>query len=274
MIEYVEECVLCARHVLQVLDIIYNQSVDALIEVEEAVDVAGSCSGILALEEACGNIKYACTRIALFDTNADGLNEMCFAHTGGTEDKEWIECLYSGVVGNGFAYRAGNFVARALAVVLESVSRVELRVEVVAAGLLERVGRLCLCLRENRGRGEGAFLLDYSRRVALYLPEAIYNLYALAECFADTRTEYALKALFELVDEKRRLNLKHKSATLACDIVALYFDVAEPCRVLCGANVVFYILTALCPKFFIVVCHREEQKGLVLRLQNSDKKFK
>ena len=50
MIEDMEECVLCAWHVLQILDVIDNESVDALIEMEEAVYVFGGSSCVLALE--------------------------------------------------------------------------------------------------------------------------------------------------------------------------------------------------------------------------------
>ena len=50
MIEDMEECVLCAWHVLQILDVIDNESVDALIEMEEAVYVLAAAAVYLALE--------------------------------------------------------------------------------------------------------------------------------------------------------------------------------------------------------------------------------
>ena len=56
VVEDMEEGVLRAGQVLQILYIVYNQGVDALIEVEEIVDILSRCGGVLALEETGGYI--------------------------------------------------------------------------------------------------------------------------------------------------------------------------------------------------------------------------
>ena len=93
MIENMEESVLSAGHVLQVLNIIDNQSVDALVEMEKTVDIAcGSCR-ILALEKSGRDIKYARTRITLFYAYAYSLYEVCLADTCRTKNKQRVESL-------------------------------------------------------------------------------------------------------------------------------------------------------------------------------------
>ena len=56
VVEDVEEGILCTRHILQILNIIDYKSVDALVEMEEIVDILCSGSCILALEKSGGYI--------------------------------------------------------------------------------------------------------------------------------------------------------------------------------------------------------------------------
>ena len=124
----------------KILNIVNYQSVDTLIEIHEVVDFAVALGGgILALKQTCGDIKHACERIELFYTYAYGLYQVGFSHAGRSEYEERIEGLALGVVGYCLADRACNLVADAAAVVLESVVRIELCINVGSFLLLKRV---------------------------------------------------------------------------------------------------------------------------------------
>lgn len=131
VVEDVEESILSTGQILQILNIVYYKTVDTLIEVEEAVDVLGCCCRVLALEESCSHVEYACMRIVFLDTDAYCLYKVCFADARRTENEQGIESFQRGVIADSHAYGACNLIAVAGTIVVECVSRIELRVEIV-----------------------------------------------------------------------------------------------------------------------------------------------
>ncbi len=158
MVEYVEKCILRAGHILQILYIIDNQGIYALVEMEKAVYVLGCRGGILALEESGCNIENARMRIALFHAYAYGLDKVRLANTRRTENEQGVKGLQRRIVGDGHTYRTGNLVAVAGAIVLKRILRIQLRVEVESIRLPERICRLSLALRQDCGRRTRTFL--------------------------------------------------------------------------------------------------------------------
>ena len=89
---------------------------------EEAVDVLCGGSGILALEETRRNVEYASLRIALLDAMPMAWIRCVLPTPEGPKTKKRVEGFERWVVAYGLTYRAGNLVAFAETVVLESVS--------------------------------------------------------------------------------------------------------------------------------------------------------
>ena len=113
MVENVEERILRTGHVLQILDIVDNQGVDALVEMEEAVDVLRCRGSVLALEKTRGHVQHAGLRVAFLYAYAYSLDKVGFAHTGGAENEQRVEGLKRGIVADGFTDAACYFVALA-----------------------------------------------------------------------------------------------------------------------------------------------------------------
>ena len=78
--------------------------------------------------------------IKLLNANPDGLNEMGFAHSRSTEHKQRVVGFPHWVLGDCLGNRASHFVAVALAIVLEIVTRIKLRVDVVKFLVAEWIG--------------------------------------------------------------------------------------------------------------------------------------
>ena len=106
-----EECVLGLVLVNQILDVIDDKCVDALVKVDELIDltVAGRYRE-LALEQPRAYIQYACKRIVFFYLDSYRLNQVGLADSGGTENEQWVECFQLGVIGDGLTNRAGDFI--------------------------------------------------------------------------------------------------------------------------------------------------------------------
>ncbi len=101
MVEYVEEGILRAGLLLEVLNIVDDECVDALVEVEEVVGVAfGNGGGVLAFEEAGCDVENAAFGFGFLESYADCLNQMSLADACRAEHKEGVEGLDRGVVGN------------------------------------------------------------------------------------------------------------------------------------------------------------------------------
>ncbi len=140
VVEYVVECFLSLVFADEVLDIINDQGVDTLIEVDKFIDFAAlHCGSVLAFEQTCSNIKYARAGIALLDADADGLNQVGFPYSAGTEHEERVECLELRIVCNSLTDRTGHFITVADAIVFKRIVRVELRVDILYYLFLERI---------------------------------------------------------------------------------------------------------------------------------------
>ena len=134
------ECLLCLLLADEILNIVNDESVDTLVEIKELVELGTLHGGsVLTLEQSCSQVKHTRTRIALLDADSYCLNQMCLSDTAGTEDKEGVENLELGIIGNRLTYRLSNLVAVADAIVLKSIVGIELRVNILDHLLLEGI---------------------------------------------------------------------------------------------------------------------------------------
>lgn len=75
VVEDMEKRALCLWFVNQILYVIDNQRVYALIEIDELVDFSGSgCNGVLAFKKPGTDIEYTGRRICLPDFDSDCLD--------------------------------------------------------------------------------------------------------------------------------------------------------------------------------------------------------
>lgn len=204
LVEDVEKCVLCTGFVAsQVLYIVHDECVDAVVEVKEVVDLALVVGGgVLALEESGGHVQYTCLRIVLLDADADGLYQMGLAHTGRTEYHQGVESLVAGVVGDGARDGQRQAIALALAVILKVVLRIQLAVKRLALLRLgcEGVGGSRPGLTDY-GRILGRTNLDTRCGLVLYRVVLIEQGHSLAVDFAYGHFEQVAEALVKLLGE-------------------------------------------------------------------------
>lgn len=114
MVEYVIESILSLALAREILNVVNNQHVNALIEVEEVIYFThGVKLGKLALKQACCNIKHSCHGVVFLDAYTDSLYQVSLAATAGTKEKQGIESAATWVLGNGLGYRACYLVAHA-----------------------------------------------------------------------------------------------------------------------------------------------------------------
>ena len=125
------------------LHIIDNQHIDGLIEVDEVVDrILSTGIGKLHLEQTGTDIEHAFLRIHLLAAHTDGVDEVRLATTRGAIDKERIERRLTRMLCNRKAHRTGQLVGIAFDIVLESLLGIQLRVQSLRNGSIERRGRL------------------------------------------------------------------------------------------------------------------------------------
>ena len=125
-----EERVLRTGFAGEFLYVVDDEHIDCLVETDKVVDVVFAHGGcVLRLKSACAQIEHAALRILLLHAIANGLYKVCFAHAGRSEDKHRVECLFFRIVGNCAGNGVCKFVAAAFAIVVESIGRLELRVE-------------------------------------------------------------------------------------------------------------------------------------------------
>ena len=95
----------------EVLNIVDNKRVDALVEKEEAVGVA-FChgSGVLAFKQTGGDVKHAGVGIVFLYAYAYCLDKVCLAHAGRAEKEERVEGIVVRIGGYGLGYGNGHFV--------------------------------------------------------------------------------------------------------------------------------------------------------------------
>ena len=147
MVKYVEEGVLCCCFPGKVLNIIDYQHVDALIKIDKLVDlVIPHRRCILVLKNPRRYIKHTAARIYLLRAYAYRLNQVRLAHARRAEHKQRVKRLATRIIGNSLTYAHGKLVAHAVAIVLESIFRVQLRVDVAIIHLPERIAHLLLRL--------------------------------------------------------------------------------------------------------------------------------
>ena len=129
LVEYLEEGHLCVGggDFLYVID---DEHVDALVEVDEVVArVVDDRVGVLRLEYIGRHEEHALLRVELAYADADGIDQMCLAHTARSVEEEGIEGTVSRSLGNAHGHTEREFVALSLHEVLEGVALVELWVE-------------------------------------------------------------------------------------------------------------------------------------------------
>lgn len=101
--EDMKECILSLLLVNQILYIINNQHIDALIEMNEVVDATiARRYGKLTLKQTLAYIKHTQLRTMLLQTQADGMHEMSLANTRGPEYEQRVESLVIGISTYGF----------------------------------------------------------------------------------------------------------------------------------------------------------------------------
>ena len=158
VVEDVEEGILRLGFSGQLLDVVDNEHVDALVEAEELVDVSARRlgRGVLTLEVAGWDIQHALAGIALGKLQSHALQEVRLAATRRAKYIERVESRLFGPLDDGVDDFAGDLVAVAAQVVVEAEFGVEVGVERLAllgrgAG---RIGRSLLrFLRRSRSLG-------------------------------------------------------------------------------------------------------------------------
>lgn len=126
VVEDVEECVLGFRFADELLYVVDDEHVDALVEVDEVVGLLGLDGiGVLQQEDVGGDVDDAFFGVALFDGYAYRVGEMGFAYGRRAEDEEGVEDRFAGMGGDVEPGAAGELVALAFYEVVEGVFWVE-----------------------------------------------------------------------------------------------------------------------------------------------------
>ena len=130
MVEDMEECQLGLLQRGELLHVVDDQDVDALIEGDEVVDlVLADGIGVLHLEQVGRHIEDALAGVQLFQSRADGIDEVGLAATRRAIDKKRVESHLLGVLGDGQSDGAREFVLGAFHEVIERVAGIQLRVQ-------------------------------------------------------------------------------------------------------------------------------------------------
>ena len=126
MVEDVEESILgTLAH--QVLDVVYDEDVDALVKRDEVHDaVALDGVHVLGFELVAGDVQHL---EAFFEFDADGLGDVRFPQPRTAEEEERVEGGFARCHGNAFPGAHTQFVAFSLDEVSEAVHRVQARVD-------------------------------------------------------------------------------------------------------------------------------------------------
>ena len=122
MVEDVEECVLRLFRADKFLHVIKEKDINGLVEVDE-VGQRVLAYGVhkLHLEKVGRDVENAFLRIEFLDAQADGIDEVGFAHTAGTIDEQRVENGAAWVVGNTIARSSRKSVAFTFDEVIEAV---------------------------------------------------------------------------------------------------------------------------------------------------------
>gem|GEM_PF-3618826 len=180
---------------------------------------------------------------------------MGFSHTGGAEHEERVVGLHLGVVGNGLAYGHRQFVAGAVAVVVEGVVQVELRVDVVILLVHKRVaglGGLTFQLALEACAGTIVLERDGGLVVGRHHVELVLQLHLRPEDALQRGRQQIQVTLLELLDIELRRHAEREPAALE----ALGNDGSEPNRELLGWQIVLDDSKAIIPHFcYFIIGH-------------------
>ena len=168
VVENVEEGIESLWRIYPLLDIVYDEYVDVLIEVDKVVSgVLTYRIGELHLEQTGADVEHTLVGIRLAALQSDGIYQVGLTTTRWTIDEEWIEGGLTRMLSDRQSYSAGQLVRSTLDVVVEALLRVELRIELLLAWGIEHAGRLVDVLT-NRYSFQTAwtFTLIYSGNIA------------------------------------------------------------------------------------------------------------
>ena len=242
MVEDVEECHLGLLLVDEILYIVDNEDIDALVEVDEFVDLAvAACYRELALKQAGVDIQHAGLRITLLDADAYSMYKVGLAHARGTEHEQRVESRACGIVGDSLAYRASKAVAYTAAVVLKRIVRVELRVEHDVDRSLERIGLYRLVL--DGLAAVVAAHIDTCSRLILHLLILVIKIDTFSIYALQYRAYYTYVFLLEILYKVRA---RYRQGEITVDIADSRYRL-EPGSVLVGRQDVLEYRKAIVP---------------------------
>ena len=126
MVEDVEERVLGLCLAGQLLDVVDDEDVDALVEAEELIDVSARSlgRGVLSLKIACGDVEHTPAGIVLGKFQSQALQKVRLAAAGGPEDIQRVERGLFGAPYDCVDDFAGYLVAVAAQIAVEAEPRV------------------------------------------------------------------------------------------------------------------------------------------------------
>ena len=152
VVEYIEESILGAL-AGQVLDVVHNEHVNALVEGDEIYNpVPLPGIHVLGLEFMAGYVQDHQFRELFLDGNADGLGDVRFSQTRASVEEERVEGCFAGRLGNAFRSVHSQFVALPFHQVAEAVYRIQARVDLEP-----------LQAREHKGTGLSSRLVSGNR---------------------------------------------------------------------------------------------------------------
>ena len=130
MVEYVEEGILRGR-ADELLDVIHDEDIDPHVESHEVRQLVLYVHGIdvLSLELIAGHIEDDHVRIGFVHCDADCLCQMGLSKSGTSEDEQRVERCLARLVGDVDAGVESHFVALPLHQILETVGRIEPRID-------------------------------------------------------------------------------------------------------------------------------------------------
>ena len=125
-----EERVLCSLESCEILDIIYDEHIDCLVEIEE-VRYAVCFRSILVLqfERVRADIQDACARIECAHLITDRISEVGLTYSTASVDKERVESRSTGLLSDSQTGRARQFIRFSGNERVEGIECVQLRLK-------------------------------------------------------------------------------------------------------------------------------------------------
>ena len=167
---------------------------------------------------------------------------MGLSHTAGTKYEKRVECLEFGVVGNRLAYWLCYLVAFAYTVVLESVLRIELRIDLFDVFVLKRIGG-CAGSGFHSRAGLCAIHADLWCGIVCHNREVVDKAYPFTEHSVKRALEHSDITVLKLLHEKFRRTRNGEHVVLQ----AFERQRAKPIVIVFLGNCVADYLQALIP---------------------------